>query len=410
MPEHVRNADAYGLKIPNLRRLLASGASAAGVRGVLPTLTYPTHVTMLTGVSPDRHGIINNYVFDPFERELGAWNWYAENIRVPTLWQKARERGLRTASVDWPVSVGAPVDLLVAQIWHAGTAEDDKLIRALSTPGLMKHIAAEEGPYAAGNDYRLTGDRRRGAYAVHLIEHEKPDFITVYLGSLDAAEHAFGPGSPEAFAVLEALDVIVGELDAALRSQGDGFLCVVSDHGFRAIHTDIHLNVALAKAGLMTIQNGKVVDWKAQMWRSGGTASVVLRNPADTETRNRVGKLLRALQKEPKNGIKAVHTQGAPAFQGGFPDAPFLVEARDGFAFLSSTPHGDFAVPADYRGSHGYPANDAAMNATFLIAGPGVPAGYDLGEITMLDIAPTLSTLLGVELPTAQGVDRLAGL
>src|SRR4026208_238528 len=85
-PDYVLDADKHGLKIPNLRRLAAEGAHASGVTGVLPTVTYPSHSTMVTGVAPSKHGIIANSPFDPFSKNLNGWYWYAEDLKVPTLW------------------------------------------------------------------------------------------------------------------------------------------------------------------------------------------------------------------------------------------------------------------------------------------------------------------------------------
>ena len=76
-PDYVLDADKQGLKIPNLRRLVAEGAHATGVTGVLPTVTYPSHTTMVTGVAPAKHGVIANSPFDPFSKNLNGWYWYA---------------------------------------------------------------------------------------------------------------------------------------------------------------------------------------------------------------------------------------------------------------------------------------------------------------------------------------------
>jgi predicted AlkP superfamily pyrophosphatase or phosphodiesterase len=67
-PEAILEAQSHGLKVPNLRALMADGIYATGVRGVLPTLTYPSHMTLITGASPDRHGIYSNRTFDPLRR------------------------------------------------------------------------------------------------------------------------------------------------------------------------------------------------------------------------------------------------------------------------------------------------------------------------------------------------------
>ena len=88
-PEAVLDAASYGLKIPNLRAFLADGVYSTGVHGVLPTLTYPSHMTILTGASPAKHGIYSNKTFDPFSRNEQGWYWYAEDVRVPTLWDAA---------------------------------------------------------------------------------------------------------------------------------------------------------------------------------------------------------------------------------------------------------------------------------------------------------------------------------
>src|ERR1700722_12052619 len=118
-PEYITQADAHGMKIPYLRTLIANGTYAEGVVGIWPTITYPSHTTLLTGVWPAEHGILNNQEFDPLQKFGGAWNWYATGIRVPTLWQAAHKAGLRTASVGWPVSVGATdVDVLIPEYWR----------------------------------------------------------------------------------------------------------------------------------------------------------------------------------------------------------------------------------------------------------------------------------------------------
>src|SRR3984885_11675955 len=106
-PDYVSAADRHGLKIPNLRRILATGAHASGVRGVLPTVPYPSHTTILTGVWPVKHHIYSDVVFDPLDRNLAGWMWYAQDIAVPTLWQAASKAGLVVGSVSWPVSVAA---------------------------------------------------------------------------------------------------------------------------------------------------------------------------------------------------------------------------------------------------------------------------------------------------------------
>jgi predicted AlkP superfamily pyrophosphatase or phosphodiesterase len=191
-PEAVLEAERHGLKVPNLRALLTDGAYATGVRGVLPTLTYPSHMTLLTGASPARHGILANTTFDPLKRNQGGWYWYAEDGRAATLWDAAAAAHLKTANVYWPTSVGANITYNLPQIWRAGTEDDLKLQRALSTRGLEQELSATLGPYPGGMQETVADDEIRARFALRLIETRHPDFITVYFTGLDTEEHRPG--------------------------------------------------------------------------------------------------------------------------------------------------------------------------------------------------------------------------
>src|SRR5271154_7087699 len=115
-PDYITEADAHGAKVPNLRRFLREGTYAEGVVGVVPTVTYPSHTTLVTGVSPAKHGIFANTTFDPLQQNLQGWYWYTEDIRVPTLWDVAAAAGWTTASIQWPVTVGARITWNIPEV------------------------------------------------------------------------------------------------------------------------------------------------------------------------------------------------------------------------------------------------------------------------------------------------------
>src|SRR5262247_444279 len=281
-PDYVTAADAHGLKIPNLRRFLKEGAFADGVTGVIPTVTYPSHTTLITGVWPAKHGILGNTMFDPLGKNQGGWYWYAEDIKVPTLWDAAREAGMTTASIQWPASVGARVNWNIPEIWRANTDEDAKLLRALATDGLLPELEKELGPYPRGQE--VEHDEQRGTYAIRLLEKKRPQLLTLHLLALDHVEHDTGPLSRESFAVLERQDAIVGKLrDAAERlAPGSAYLAVVSDHGFVKIGARFNPFPAFRDAGLIAVsRGGTVTDWTAMPWTAGGSAAVVLKDPSD---------------------------------------------------------------------------------------------------------------------------------
>jgi predicted AlkP superfamily pyrophosphatase or phosphodiesterase len=408
-PDYVLEADKYGLKIPNLRRLAKEGAFASNVTGVMPTVTYPSHTTMVTGVGPARHGIYANSPFDPFAKNQGGWMWYAEDIKAPTLWEAVNNAGMKSASVDWPVTVGANITFNIAQIWRASTPEDRKLLRALSTKGLLSEVEQAVGNYPEGYDYTIAAERKRCAVNEYILQNKKPNFLTGYFSVLDEAQHEHGPYSKEVYQTLEELDELIGKVRAAAARAGNGnaYFCLVSDHGFFHIKKEVRLNYALREAGLLEVDDkGKLQSWRAICWNSGGTSAVMLKDPNDTDTRQKVRDVLQRLAADEKYGIHRIFEGEAAQKTGGFPNAAFIVVTKPESYFS-----GSFEAPLTRDrtpgGGHGFSAEFPEMDSSFFIVGPGIAAGKNLGRIDMRDIAPTLAGRLGVKLPTAEGRDVL---
>lgn len=407
-PADVLQARQRGLKLPNLEAFLQQGAYASDVRGVLPTLTYPSHTTLITGVSPNLHGIGGNLTFDPTNKNQQGWDWYASDIRVPTLWDAAHAAGLSTANVHWPVSVGAQVDWNLPQIWRTGTADDRKLLAALATPGLLPSLEHDLGPYADGIAEDLPGDQNRTRFAIKLLETRKPYFMTAYLTALDTQQHASGPDTPASRKTLEGIDQLIGQLVAAARRvHPDGVVAVVSDHGFAPVQHDVNLYLPFIKAGLITLKGAEVTGWQAMPWNDGGSAAIVLHDPSNAAVKAEVAALLRQMQADPQYGIAHVLDHEQVVARGGTAQASWFVQFRPGNE-MGLKPDVPVLSPGHYRGMHGYDAALPEMRSTFLIEGKGVPAARDLGSIDMRDIAPTLAALLGVQLPRAQGKALLA--
>jgi hypothetical protein len=416
-PEYITQADAHGMKIPYLRTLIRDGTYAEGVVGVWPTVTYPSHTTLLTGVWPAEHGIYNNLEFDPEQRYASAWNWYAAQIRVPTLWQAAHRAGLRTASVGWPVSVGAAgVDYLIPEFWLNGNvsgspnAADQLLMAAVARPdNLIQTLTPAAGPYMNGNDTGIGGDEVKTRYALEILRRYKPAFMTLHLSSLDEAQHAHGVFSPEADSTLEAIDSMVARLAAqGFASSPQAVLVIVSDHGFMNISHYVNLFVPFLQAGLIqgTANAGSktlvVSSWKAEPWMAGGMAAILLHDANDHATEQQVQALLTKLAADPDNGIAEVLDREAIAKCGGFPDAAFLVAFKPGYYAGAALSGNLVTLVPETRGSHGYPPEYPEMRASFFAVGAGIAHHRDLGVVDMRQVAPTVARILHVQLPLAK--------
>jgi predicted AlkP superfamily pyrophosphatase or phosphodiesterase len=422
-PDYVTQADSHGLKIPTLRRFLAMGAYAEGVTGVVPTVTYPSHTTLVTGVWPAEHGIHANATFDPFGSISDEWYWYASDIKSPTLWEAASKAGQVTASVSWPVTVDARwIKYAIPEFWRAKMPQNTKLLEAISNPpgwlgGIEASLGLDEATAAGAfeaarnrtNPESIAADEIRTRLALKILADNKPGFMTVHLASLDHIEHTTGPFSRDSNEALEQIDEMVARLvQAALANDPSTVVAIVSDHGFASVDHHINLAIPFISEGFIKLkpratpsERPQVASWDAAPWPSGGVAAVMLRDSKDVELRARVRTFLNKLKDDPTFDIARVIEQPAIAAIGGFPEAAFLVEMRLG-ADVSTDFAGPAIQPAPGTGQHGYLPDRPELRASFFLMGRGVVAGRNLGVIDMRQIAPTIAMILAVNMPSAK--------
>ena len=220
---YLAQADEMQLRIPNLRKLMREGQYSKGIVGVFPTITWPTHTTMISGVDPVAHGILGNWR-PPGDRYLD----YGQ-IKVPTLIGAARAAGLKSAAITWPVTVGAPVDWNLPEYFEkrqGGSMDLRSVESKANPPDLVKAIARVYPSFPQ----EWMDDRTRTVAAVYLLERERPDLLLLHLVDLDSEEHENAPFTRESNAVLERIDELIGQILSAL-PRGSA-VAVVSDHGF----------------------------------------------------------------------------------------------------------------------------------------------------------------------------------
>ena len=335
------------LRVPNLRKLLARGEWADGVVGEVPTITWPAHTTLLTGVAPAIHGIRANQ------------QWDYSLIKVTTIWDRLRDRGMTTAAITWPVTVHAPITWNLPEYFEKrrGGAMDLDSVRKFATPGLADEIAAAFPSFAQ----QWMDDRTRALAAVFLITRKRPDFLAVHFVDLDAEEHDTGPFSAASNAILEYTDELIGQILMVL-PPGTVF-ALVSDHGFVTVDRTVH-----PAAGKAT-----------PFWVSAD-------QPAEAEA---LGKL----RSDPGNGIgRLIPSEEWKRFLPGAPIPAAAYEPADGFLFAPQPLPERYGKPHEI-GAHGLWPGRPGYRSVFVLFGAGVPA-QRTPEISMLDIAPRLNELL----------------
>jgi predicted AlkP superfamily pyrophosphatase or phosphodiesterase len=399
LPEYYLRADELGLKVPNLRQLMREGVHATGATSVLPSVTFPAHTTMVTGVSPARHGITNNAIFDPDGKLGGGWFFYFDDVKVPTLWTKARAAGLRTAAVSWPVTAGAPIDFDLPDMYPVTNLREAKNLIALTRTGGDAALLADLLLPAAAVDMR---DEVRAQVAVRFAR-QKPDLLAVHFLELDETQHRFGPRSREALATLERIDALLGTLFAALPEEAT--VVVVSDHGFLPVKSEIHLSALLRTLGLWQVETpaGGTLPWRAAVNPASGTAAIMLSPLATAEDRRKLDQAVALLLSDPVYGVGRAFRGPELAATGGFPGAYVVLEARPGYLFVRGGETLPLVGPTTYGGTHGYDPRRPEMRASFLMRGPRVKRGQSLGLVRLLDVAPTVARVLGLELGQTEG-------
>jgi predicted AlkP superfamily pyrophosphatase or phosphodiesterase len=410
---YLQKRDEYGLKIPTLRRLLNDGVMAQ-VTGVYPSVTYPSHTSIVTGVNVARHGIYGNEVFEaPDAPQTGRWYWYARDIRAETLWDAAAKSKLTTALISWPVSAGAG-DYNFPEIWKPGGTREETgvVIKQTARPaGLVEEVEKRDA-----NLYRNLnkdeGDDMRTRLAEYVISEKRPHLTLIHLFDLDHFEHDYGPFTPEAFSMLEKVDGYVARiLDAARRAGtlNETAIFIVSDHGFSPVSKRIHPGVILARAGLQDIVKGK--DWQGQEreiakhWLaashiSGGSCAIILRDAKDDDTRRKVLAAFNEFAQGEGRGSLRVLSDAEVRRLETNPQAAIILEASEGYYFTAGYT-GASITAAKLRGQHGY--LPSRYYTTFIASGAGIGRRGSLGTIRLIDEGPTIARTLNLKLRDAQG-------
>ena len=216
---------------------------------------------MVSGVLPAKHGIYYNTPVEPLGIS-GKWFWYYKDIKVPTIWSLAKDAGLKTAGVSWPVTVGAPIDYNLPEyvILPQGKGEKKDEIKAMLLESNPKELFQEIQDYAVGKfaengatlDY-YTSDQNKARMAAYILKRYKPSFLALHIALTDHYEHEQGRDGAKVRSAVSGADVAIKTVMDAAEAAGiakNTTFIITGDHGFVDIHTQFRPNVMLAKLGL----------------------------------------------------------------------------------------------------------------------------------------------------------------
>ncbi|HEX4129487.1 MAG TPA: ectonucleotide pyrophosphatase/phosphodiesterase [Pirellulales bacterium] len=402
-------------EMPTLRRLAREGARASGMLCSFPTVTWPNHTTLVTGVTPAKHGVIGNNFFDrkagrPVALILDPEYGKEQIVRAPTIYDVAHRAGLKTAGIIWPMTRGASTidfnapDMVTFEEWQQyGTRS---WIDELAADGIPVDRASKWFKEPGGGvmrDWMYTRMFRQ------VLDKHQPNLLMIHIVEVDHVEHKYGPRTAEAYWSVSHADDRLRDLVEAVEAspwRGKTTFFVCSDHGFFTIRREIRPNVLLKQMKLVELDGSKITSRKAWCVAQGGGCAVYVLDEAHKP--ELVAKLKEALAQV--EGVEKVllseqfDTIGQPTLAVDPHAADLWVTASENYSF-GDTSTGDDVVTAreSIGGTHGYLPEHDDLLGTCVLWGPTITPGTRLGKIANLDIAPTMAKVLGVELPNVEG-------
>jgi predicted AlkP superfamily pyrophosphatase or phosphodiesterase len=363
-PEYLDRFD-----LPNFTRAITRGARAQAMIPVFPTLTFPNHYSLVTGLSAERHGIVAISFYDPGrnatysfrdEQSVTDGTWY----RGEPIWVTAETQGMVAACYFWPGSEAA-IKGVRPTIWNkydAGTANDARVATVLEW-------------------LRLPADRR-------------PHVITLYFSELDGASHQNALDSPAITRAAQSLDRSLGALlDGidALPIRDQVYVLLTSDHGMAETST------------ARTIMLGSLVDTnQLRVGFSGPIASLHVPGgiPAAERIRSQINARLEHGRAYLRSELPERYRYGADPRVG-----DVVIVMDESWMIVNTRPL--TGIIRDRWGMHGWDPDLPSMRALFVIVGPGIPSGVSIPAVENIDVYPFMTELLGLR--AADGIEGRAG-
>jgi predicted AlkP superfamily pyrophosphatase or phosphodiesterase len=393
--------------LPNLSKLIKNGAFSTKLKSVYPSLTYVAHTTMVTGVYPDKHGIFHNNPFQPFVREKEQrWYWYKKDIKVPTIYDAVKEHGMKTAGILWPVTGKASITYNIPEIRAINNENQALKILINGSPIYSMGMEMKFGRFRRGIEQPYLDDFTTMC-AVDTIKRKKPNLLMVHLIDLDDAKHAYGTDSEEVNRAIISMDKRLGDIRKAVEEAGitqDTIFLVIGDHGQINVRYKIRLNNLLKEKGLIYEENGEL-KWRAYVQSAGGAAYLHIRQD-DEEAEMLATAVLKKAMKDDGYGIESIYTGRELEDFHMDPSVSYMLEAKRGYYFEDSLEH-PYILDLEEQGlthaTHGYSPDKADYKCILIISGDNIKKEYQLGDVEMVDIAPTMAKILGIDFYSCDG-------
>ncbi|GKX65242.1 ectonucleotide pyrophosphatase/phosphodiesterase [Inconstantimicrobium mannanitabidum] len=403
----------YIRTLPNFKRYLNTASYCNKVYSVYPSLTYPAHATIVTGKYPKNHGIINNTLLQ-INKKSPDWYWYRKDIQGETFYDLAIKKGKKVAALLWPVTAKSKIQYNMPEIF-ANRPWQNQIFTSLfnGSPLYQFELNKKFGNLRDGLS-QPNLDNFTHESLLYTIKHKKTDLILVHYTDLDSARHNYGFNSNEATLALKRHDRRLADIINTLLDQNiydESTIVILGDHSSLDEKYVVNLNVLLLKNGYIhTDTHHNITSYKAIAKNCDGSAYVYVNND-DKETIKRIYNLILEFNKA-NNCIDIIYTKDDAVKLGADPKCALMLEAKLGFYFQDEL-HDDiiidlnqankFKYPHYTKATHGYSPYKENYTTVFMAAGCGIRKNIIIDEMNLVDEAPTIANLLGIDLKDVDG-------
>lgn len=393
--------------LPNMSKLIKRGAFSNQLYSVYPSLTYVVHTTMVTGLYPNQHKIFHNNPFQPFiEDKQQNWFWYRKDIKAPTIYEVVKEHGMKAAGILWPVTGKANIHYNMPEIRAIGRENQALKILKNGSPFYCLSMELKYGKLRQGIKQPYLDDFSTMC-AIDTIKRKQPNLLLLHLIDLDDAKHEEGIDGKEVGKAIIRMDRRLGELIGAVKEAGNydnTIFLVIGDHSQMNVKYKVRLNRLLQENGLIYEEN-EGLQWRAYIQGAGGSAYLHIKE-GDNEAKQRAIEVLNKAFREDTLGIEAIYSREELSAYHVAQNYEFMLEAKQGYSFEDSL-NGPIVENLQEKNctyaTHGYSPNKPDYQSNLIISGPGIKSQHDMGAIQMVDIAPTMAKILGIDFPKCDG-------
>lgn len=404
----------YIKSLPNFEKFINESAYCKKVYSVYPTLTYPAHATIVTGKYPKNHGIINNTLLQPGRRSPD-WYWQRKYIKGETLYDLAIKIGMKVAALLWPVTAKSSIQYNMPEIF-ANRSWHNQIMVSLFNGSPLFQITLNNKFGALRDGLRQPNlDNFTHQSLLYTIKEKKPDITFVHYTDLDTMRHHHGFYSKESKEALKRHDSRLEDIIKTLKENNmyeDSTIIALGDHSSLDEDKIINLNILLKENGYINVNtSGNIIDYKAIIKNCDGSAYVYVKDSLNQKLICEIRDLIDDFNKKYKC-IEAIFTSDEAKELGADPRCALMLEANKGYYFLDNLegeiireiqPNEPGVVHDVTSSTHGYSPFKEDYTTVFMAAGCGIKKGAVIEKMNLIDEAPTMAKLLGLELKNIDG-------